>query len=84
MIVPVAVLAVVGDQDWISALIVAETLPLIPLFMALVGAATQDRMTLQLRTLAQFPVLGVDEPGEHLDVPTSDALMADLLDTTAG
>jgi ATP-binding cassette, subfamily C, bacterial CydCD len=24
----------------------------------------------------------VDEPGEHLDTPTADALVADLLDTT--
>ena len=24
----------------------------------------------------------VDEPGEHLDTPTADALMADLLDVT--
>jgi thiol reductant ABC exporter CydD subunit len=54
VIVPVAVLAVVGDRDWISALIIAGTLPLIPLFMALVGAATRDRMALQLRTLQQL------------------------------
>ena len=44
VIVPAAVLVAVGVQDWISALIIAATLPLIPLFMALVGAATRDRM----------------------------------------
>ena len=32
--------------------------------------------------LADFPLLVVDEPGEHLDTPTADALVADLLDAT--
>jgi ABC-type transport system involved in cytochrome bd biosynthesis fused ATPase/permease subunit len=54
MIVPLAVVVVVATQDWIPALIIAGTLPLIPLFMALVGAATRDRMELQLRTLQQL------------------------------
>jgi ABC-type transport system involved in cytochrome bd biosynthesis fused ATPase/permease subunit len=44
LIVPAAVLLAVGAEDWISALIIAGTLPLIPLFMVLVGAATRDRM----------------------------------------
>jgi thiol reductant ABC exporter CydD subunit len=61
VIVPAAVLVVVGAQDWISALIIAGTLPLIPIFMALVGAATRDRMTLQVRTLQQLS-------GHFLDV----------------
>jgi thiol reductant ABC exporter CydD subunit len=61
VIVPLAVLAVLAEKDWISALIIAVTLPLIPLFMALVGAATQDRMQLQLRTLQQLA-------GHFLDV----------------
>ena len=54
VIVPVAVLAAIGAQDWISALIIAATLPLIPLFMALVGAATRERMEHQLRSLQQL------------------------------
>ena len=54
VIVPLAVIAVIVDRDWISALIIAVTLPLIPVFMALVGAATRDRMELQLRTLQQL------------------------------
>jgi ABC-type multidrug transport system fused ATPase/permease subunit len=29
--------------------------------------------------LAEFPVLILDEPGEHLDTPTADALVADVL-----
>jgi thiol reductant ABC exporter CydD subunit len=61
VIVPLAVLAVLADRDWISALIIAGTLPLIPLFMALVGAATRDRMELQFRTLQQLA-------GHFLDV----------------
>ena len=61
VIVPLAVLAVIADRDWLSALIIAITLPLIPLFMALVGATTRDRMDLQLRTLQQLA-------GHFLDV----------------
>ena len=61
VIVPVAVLAAIFAQDWISALVIAGTLPLIPLFMALVGAATRDRMDRQLGTLQQLA-------GHFLDV----------------
>ena len=39
--VPVAVLAAVSAADWISGLIIAVTLPLIPLFAALVGLRTR-------------------------------------------
>jgi thiol reductant ABC exporter CydD subunit len=60
-IVPVAVLVAIGTQDWISALIIAATLPLIPLFMALIGAATRERMEHQLRSLQQLA-------GHFLDV----------------
>jgi ATP-binding cassette subfamily C protein CydCD len=34
--------------------------------------------------LAGFPVLILDEPGEHLDIPTADALTADLMEATDG
>jgi thiol reductant ABC exporter CydD subunit len=61
VIIPVAVLAVIVDRDWVSALIIAGTLPLIPVFMALIGAATRDRMELQFRTLQQLA-------GHFLDV----------------
>ncbi len=54
VIVPTAVLAVVFARDWISALIIAFTLPLIPVFMALVGAATRERTEAQLRTLQRL------------------------------
>lgn len=42
-LVPVAVLVVVFSADWISGVIIAVTIPLIPLFMALVGMHTQQR-----------------------------------------
>jgi thiol reductant ABC exporter CydD subunit len=54
VIVPLVVLAVVLFEDWISAAIIAVTIPLIPLFMALVGATTRERMDLQLRTLERL------------------------------
>ncbi len=54
VIVPLVVIAVVSVNDWISALIIAATIPLIPLFMALVGASTKERMDLQFRTLEKL------------------------------
>ncbi len=60
-IVPVVVLVAVVSQDWISAAIIAFTLPLIPLFMALVGAATREKMNRQVRTLQRLA-------GHFLDV----------------
>jgi thiol reductant ABC exporter CydD subunit len=58
VIVPSAVVVVVLGADWISAVIIAVTVPLIPLFMALVGASTKHRMERQSamlhRLAAQF------------------------------
>ena len=51
VLVPVAVLVVVVRADWISAVVIAGTLPLIPLFMALVGMHTQARTNRQWRLL---------------------------------
>lgn len=61
VIVPVVVIAAVLSNDWISATIIALTIPLIPLFMALVGATTRDRVDRQFRTLEQLA-------GHFLDV----------------
>jgi thiol reductant ABC exporter CydD subunit len=61
VIVPLAVIVAVAWSDWISAAIIAFTIPLIPVFMALVGAATRDRMDHQLRTLERLA-------GHFLDV----------------
>ena len=54
VIVPVVVVVVVLWNDWLSAAIIAFTIPLIPLFMALVGAATKERMDGQFRTLERL------------------------------
>ena len=54
VIVPLVVIAAVLSSDWISAAIIVVTLPLIPLFMALVGATTRERMDRQLRTLERL------------------------------
>ncbi len=51
VLVPLAVLAVVARADWISALVIGLTLPLIPIFMALVGWHTQARTQRQWRLL---------------------------------
>jgi ATP-binding cassette subfamily C protein CydCD len=54
VIVPVVVLAAVFSQDWISGAILAATLPLIPLFMALVGATTREKTDRQVRVLERL------------------------------
>jgi thiol reductant ABC exporter CydD subunit len=61
VIAPVVVVAAVLSQDWIAATIIALTIPLIPIFMALVGAATRERVDRQLRTLQRLA-------GHFLDV----------------
>lgn len=61
VVVPVAVLARIVTADWVSALIIAATLPLIPLFMILIGWATQSRMDRQWRLLSRLS-------GHFLDV----------------
>jgi thiol reductant ABC exporter CydD subunit len=61
VIVPVVVIVAVLFGDWISAAIIAFTIPLIPLFMALVGATTRERMDRQFQTLERLS-------GHFLDV----------------
>ncbi len=61
VIVPVTIVIVVLGADWISAVIIAATVPLIPLFMALVGASTRVRMERQARLLQRLA-------GHFLDV----------------
>lgn len=43
VIVPLTVLVAGGSQDWISAAIIVVTLPLIPIFMVLIGLVTRAR-----------------------------------------
>ncbi len=54
VLVPVAVLARVAAADWISAVVIAVTLPLIPLFGILVGISARTRMQRQWRLLARL------------------------------
>jgi thiol reductant ABC exporter CydD subunit len=61
VIVPFAVIVALLAADWISGVIVAITLPLIPVFMALVGATTRDRTAAQTRILEHLA-------GHFLDV----------------
>jgi thiol reductant ABC exporter CydC subunit len=44
----------------------------------------RQRLGIARSLLGGFPVLVVDEPGEHLDAATADALTADLIATTGG
>jgi ATP-binding cassette subfamily C protein CydD len=53
-LVPAAVLATVATADWISAVIIAVTLPLIPVFAVLVGMHTRARTQRQWRLLARL------------------------------
>jgi ATP-binding cassette subfamily C protein CydCD len=61
IVVPVAVLARIVTEDWVSAAIIVGTLPLIPLFMVMIGWATQSRMDRQWQLLSRLS-------GHFLDV----------------
>jgi thiol reductant ABC exporter CydC subunit len=50
---------------------------------AQISGGQRQRLALARALLAGFPVLVADEPGEHLDAPTADALMIDLLNARA-
>ena len=54
ILVPLAVLVRVRIADWISAVVIAVTLPLIPLFAVLVGWHTKTQTRRQWRLLAQL------------------------------
>ena len=51
---------------------------------ARMSGGQRQRLALARVLLADFPVLVLDEPAEHLDLPTADALTADLLRATEG
>ncbi|MEU1023628.1 ATP-binding cassette domain-containing protein, partial [Streptomyces sp. NPDC005904] len=51
---------------------------------ARLSGGQRQRLALARALLADFPVLVLDEPAEHLDLPTADALTADLLAATRG
>ena len=54
VIVPVVILAVVVGQDLLSAVVIAVTLPLIPVFMVLVGMYTRGRVEKQWDALSRL------------------------------
>ena len=51
-VVPVAVIAAIATQDLLSALLVALTIPLIPLFMVVIGSFTRRSVDRQWSALA--------------------------------
>jgi ATP-binding cassette subfamily C protein CydD len=61
VLVPAAVVVTVTATDWISGVVIAVTLPLIPLFATLVGLHTKAQTRHQWRLLAQLS-------GHFLDV----------------
>ena len=54
VIVPLAVLVTVLGADLVSAVIIAVTLPLIPVFMILIGLYTRSRVDRQWETLSRL------------------------------
>ncbi len=60
-VLPALTLVVIATQDLLSALIVVATLPLVPVFGALVGMATRDKAQRQWRAMASLS-------GHFLDV----------------
>ncbi|MFJ8040240.1 thiol reductant ABC exporter subunit CydD [Kitasatospora sp. NPDC096147] len=76
-----AALAAARLLDW------TETLPagldtMVGEHGARLSGGQRQRLALARALLADFPVLVLDEPAEHLDLPTADALTADLLAAT--
>ncbi len=81
-VVPPVLLVVLGVTDWLSALLVGATLPLVPLFMVLVGLHTRDETAGAARALDRIaghvaelvrglPVLvGLGRAADQLDALT--------------
>jgi thiol reductant ABC exporter CydC subunit len=51
---------------------------------ARISGGQRQRLALARALLAEFPVLIADEPGEHLDTDTADAIVTDLLNAADG
>ncbi|MDG4862867.1 ATP-binding cassette domain-containing protein, partial [Streptomyces sp. T-3] len=78
-----AALAAARLLDWV------ESLPdgldtLVGEHGARISGGQRQRLALARALLADFPVLVLDEPAEHLDLATADALTEDLLAATEG
>ncbi|MDT0318135.1 thiol reductant ABC exporter subunit CydD [Streptomyces millisiae] len=70
--------------DWVDAELPDGLDTLVGEFGARLSGGQRQRLALARALLADFPVLVLDEPAEHLDLPTADALTADLLAATEG
>jgi thiol reductant ABC exporter CydC subunit len=69
--------------DWVTTLPLGLDTALGEHGSTLSGGQRQ-RLAVARALLADFPILILDEPGEHLDAETADALTRDLLAATAG
>nr|WP_202926769.1 thiol reductant ABC exporter subunit CydD [Gordonia desulfuricans] len=54
VLVTPTVVTVIAVTDWLSAVIILITLPLIPLFMVLIGVTTRDRTERKLATMSRL------------------------------
>ncbi|MBN3929348.1 thiol reductant ABC exporter subunit CydD [Streptomyces verrucosisporus] len=78
-----AALAAARLDDWVGELPYGLD-TLVGEFGARLSGGQRQRLALARALLADFPVLVLDEPAEHLDLATADALTADLLAATEG
>ncbi len=78
-----AALARARLSDWVTTLPLGLDTAVGEHGSSLSGGQRQ-RLALARALLADFPILVLDEPGEHLDAETADALTRDLLSATTG
>ena len=76
------VLVRVGLGDWLAGL-PAGLATEVGAEGARLSGGQRQRVAVARALLADFPILVLDEPAEHLDPAAADALTADLLDLTA-
>ncbi|WP_182525716.1 thiol reductant ABC exporter subunit CydD [Nocardioides dongkuii] len=53
-VLPALTVLAIATQDWLSALVVVLTLPLVPVFAVLIGMSTRDRADREWRILSQL------------------------------
>ncbi len=64
--------------DWVAGLPLGLQTP-VGERGARISGGQRQRLAVARALLADFPILVLDEPGEHLDTPTADAILADIL-----